>query len=286
MAQGLMPTLLTQGIGDADLSYLFYEGDGPVIVLMHATGFSPWLWHPIARELAPRWCVIAPYFCDHREADPEQGGLSWLTIAADLARFCTLLGLDRPAFVGHSMGATISAITHATFGIKARGLILIEPIFFPKDFYTLQITVEQHPLAAKSIRRKDRWSNREEARAYLHAKTLFKDWDPEMLDLYIDHGMKEAEGGGLQLACSPRREAALFMGDMRYDPWPVLPQVSCPTLILEGEESMNREFIDLKMATSAIPQSIYRMIGHAGHLIPMEKPKLTLEIIEEFFGSP
>lgn len=49
---------------------------------------------------------------------------------------------------------------------------------------------------------------------------------------------------------------------------------------------MNREFIDLKVATSAIPQSTCRMVGHAGHLIPMEKPKLTLEIIEEFFGSP
>ncbi len=59
-----------------------------------------------------------------------------------------------------------------------------------------------------------------------------------------------------------------------------------PPLVLKGEESMNREFIDLKMASSAIPQSTCRMVGHAGHLIPMEKPKLTLEIIEEFFGSP
>jgi hypothetical protein len=39
------------------------------------------------------------------------------------------------------------------------------------------------------------------------------------------------------------------------------------------------------MATSAIPKSTYRMIGHAGHLIPMENPKLTLKIIGEFFGS-
>jgi pimeloyl-ACP methyl ester carboxylesterase len=285
MSQGSMPKLLTQDIGDADLSYLLYEGDGPVIMLMHATGFTPWMWHPIACELAPRWRVIAPYFCDHRETDPEKGGLSWLTVAEDLARFCALLDLDRPALVGHSMGATIITLAHAKFGLKARGLILIEPIFFPKDFYTLQIKLEQHPLASKSIRRKDHWSNREEARTYLLSKSLFKDWDPEMLDLYIDHGMKEAAGGGLQLTCSPRREASLFMGSMEYDPWPLLPQVACPTLILEGEKSQNRGFIDLKMATSIIPQSTYRMIGNAGHLIPMENPQLTLNIIEEFCGS-
>ena len=280
-----MPTLLTQDIGDTDLSYLLYEGDGPVMVLMHATGFPPGMWHPVARELAPRWRVIAPYFCAHRDADPEQGGMNWFTIAADFARFCTLLGLDRPAFVGHSMGATIITIAHATFGIEARGLILIEPIIFPKDFYSLQITVEQHPFASKSIKRRNHWNNREEARAYLRSKALFTGWDPEMIELYIDHGMKEAENGGLQLACSPRREAALFMGDMRYDPWPILPQVTCPTLVLEAEESVNREFIDLKMVSAAIPRSTYRMIDHAGHLIPMEKPGLTLEIIEEFFGS-
>jgi lipase len=285
MAKGSMPTSLTQNIGDADLAYLLYEGDGSVIMLMHATGFSPWLWHPIARELAPRWRVIAPYFCDHRETDPEKGGLSWLTIAEDFARFCTRLELDRPALVGHSMGATIITLAHAKFGLKVRGLILIEPIFFPKDLYKIRITLEQHPLASKSIKRRDHWSSREEAEAYLFSKSLFKDWDAEMLELYIDHGMKEAEGGGLKLTCSPRREASLFMGSMEYNPWPLLPQVTCPTLILEGEESPNRGFIDLQRATSAIPKSTYRMISHAGHLIPMENPRLTLNIIEEFVGS-
>jgi pimeloyl-ACP methyl ester carboxylesterase len=77
----------------------------------------------------------------------------------------------------------------------------------------------------------------------------------------------------------------MFMGSMDYDPWPLLPQVTCPTLILEAEESPNRGFIDLQMAISAIPKSTYRMISHAGHLIPMENPRLTLNIIEEFFES-
>jgi lipase len=229
MTKGSLPKTLTQDIGDADLSYLRYEGDGPPIILMHATGFLPWLWHPIACELTPRWRVIAPYFCDHRETDPEKGGLNWLTISEDLARFCALLDLDRPGLVGHSMGATIITLAHAKFGLKARGLILIEPIFFPEDLYKIRLTLKQHPLASKSIRRRNHWSNREEARAYLLSKSLFKDWDPEMLELYIDHGMKEAENGGLKLACSPRREASLFMGSMEYDPWPILPSPRAPT---------------------------------------------------------
>lgn len=285
MPKDRKPRVLTQDIGDVDLPYLLYEGDGPAIVLMHATGFLPWMWHPIARELAPRWRVIAPYFCDHREVDPEKGGLSWLTISEDLAKFCTSLDLETPALVGHSMGATVLTLTHAAFGVASRGMVLIEPIFLPEDFYKMQIRVEEHPLASKSIRRKDRWAGRAEAVSYLKSKPLFGRWDDEMLDLYVSYGMRESDAGGLQLACSPLREASLFMGGMQYDPWPLLPRVNCPVLVLEGEESENRAFIDLKKAVSLMPKGTYRMISQAGHLIPMEKPREILAVITEYLEN-
>ena len=75
-----MPEILTQNVGDVELQFLHYSGDGPTVVLLHATGFQPWLWHPIARELAGNFRVIAPYFCDHRMFDPKDGGMSWLVL--------------------------------------------------------------------------------------------------------------------------------------------------------------------------------------------------------------
>jgi lipase len=285
MSKDLMPQVLKKDIGDVDLSYLLYEGDGPTILLMHATGFLPWLWHPIARELAPKWRVIAPYFCDHRDSDPDRGGLNWMTIAKDLSDFSKVLGLERPAMAGHSMGATVITIANAAFDLQARGLVLFEPIFLPEDFYKARITVDLHPLASKAIRRRDTWSGRDEVHEYLRSKAMFKNWDEEMLDLYIEYGMKRLDAGGLTLACSPKREASLFMGGMQYDPWPLLPKVTCPTLVLEGEESENRSFIDLQKATSAFKQGAYRMVEGAGHLIPQEKPRESLEIIREFFNS-
>jgi len=285
MSQDNMPKVLTQDIGDVALSYLLYEGDGPTMILLHATGFLPWLWHPIARSLSPNWNVIAPYFCDHRETAPDQGGLNWFVVSQDLATLCSRLGIERPALVGHSMGATVLTLANASFDLNARGLILIEPIFLPEDFYRMQIRIEDHPLAAKSIRRRDHWGDRSEALSYLKQKPLFQNWDEEMLNLYIDYGMKPGDTGGLQLACSPIREAALFMGGMQYDPWPLIPKVSCPTLILEGEESENRSFIDLKKATSMLRRGTYKLISGAGHLIPMEKPGEIIRIIQEFFQN-
>ena len=99
-----IPQTGVQGIGDAEVSYVSYGGDGPPLVFLHATGFLPWLWHPLARDLADSYRIFAPYFCDHREARPETGGLSWVTLADDLFRFCEGLRLEKPFLVGHSMG--------------------------------------------------------------------------------------------------------------------------------------------------------------------------------------
>lgn len=283
MSHGMLPETVSIEIDGAVLQYLYYKGKGPVVVMMHATGFLPWMWHPIARELTDSFSLIAPYFCDHRILEPEDGGISWMLLANDLCRLCEKLGIDRPYLIGHSMGATIMTLADATHGSMARKMILIEPIFLPVDFYKTRITVDQHPLASKSIKRRNGWKDNKEVREYLRSRNLFKNWDDEMLDIYIQFGMKESENGGMQLACAPRREASLFMGGMQYNPWPLLSKVRCPVLVIEGEESENRDFIDLKKAASLFQDGRYLMVPHAGHLIPMEKPVEVLSIIRDFF---
>ena len=283
-ANGLIPQTFTQDIGDTEIASLRYEGEGPPLIFLHATGFLPWLWHPVARELADDYRIFAPYFCAHRNADPENGGVDWKTLAEDLALFCERLHLEKPFLVGHSMGATVAVIANALCGIPVAGMVLIEPIIVPSELYRIKISVEQHPLASKSIRRTNFWQNRDEAMAYLHSRSLFQNWDEEMLELYLRYGMS-GDDGGLRLTCSPQRETALFMGGMQYDPWPLLSRISSPVLILEGEKSDHRRFIDLDQIRSLIPDCAYHLVGGAGHLIPMEQPAEVTRLVREFFGS-
>ncbi|MBT3311364.1 MAG: alpha/beta hydrolase [Desulfobacterales bacterium] len=277
-----LPEILFQDIGDSSIQYLHYRGNGPKIVMLHATGFSPWLWHPIARELSGQFEIIAPYFCDHRETDPEKGGLNWLQLAEDLYRLYEALNIGRSFLVGHSMGATVITLANALNSHIGEKMILIEPIFLPDDFYTTQITVDEHPLASKSIKRRNRWESREEIKQDYIANSFFQPWDDEMLDLYIKHGMTEIDDGGLELTCSPLREASLFMGGLKYDPWPFVEKVTCPVLVVEGEFSENRNLIDLKKIADTFPDGSYHMVEDAGHLIPMEKPGDILALIKSF----
>jgi len=280
-----IPDLKMQDVGGADLPYLFYEGSTPQIVFAHATGFLPWLWHPVVKEFLPESQVWVPYICSYRECDPEKGGLSWDIIAKDLATFCTKLQIKKPLLIGHSMGGTVLTIMASAYGIEPLGLILIEPIFLPEEFYSMKATVKDHPLASKSIKRTNHWKSEAEAWSYLKSKSLFSDWDEQVLRLYLEYGMQKQEAGNLKLTCTPESEAAMFMGGWSRNPWPLLDKLTCPVLVVEGEKSENRNFIDLQKAVSLFRRGKYLSVKEAGHLIPMQKPKETTAIIKEFLAE-
>ncbi len=61
-------------------------------------------------------------------------------------------------------------------------------------------------------------------------------------------------------------------------------RIASPTLILEGEKSENRHYIDLKKAATLMQNGSYQQIKEAGHLIPMEKPAETANVLKEFFN--
>lgn len=277
-----IPQLTTQDVGGAELPYLYYPGGEKPTIFCHATGFMPWLWHPVIEGLDFTDSIWAPYICSYRGEDPHNGGLSWNVIARDLSFLCHARNIDRPLIIGHSMGGTVSVIAAAAFGLKPRGMILIEPILLPEEFYEMSINVEDHPLASKSIRRVSHWKSEAEAASYLNSRPLFADWDKDVLNLYKSYGMEKLPAGDVKLACTPKSEAAMFMGGMSRNPWPLLPEIECPVLVIEGEKSPNIGLVDIRRAVSLLPEGAYASVPDAGHLIPMQKPAQTAAIINSF----
>jgi pimeloyl-ACP methyl ester carboxylesterase len=272
-------------IGTAKVNYLEYPGNGPSLIMLHATGFLPWVWHPVARGLSCDYDVTAPFFCKHREPNMENGGIGWKNLAQDLVKLMDVLKIKRPYYlVGHSMGGAVATLATALLGLQPEAMVLIEPIILPEQFYGFSPTVEQHPLASKSIKRRNHWEDRQEAREYLLSKKFFASWDPEVLEIYLQYGIVE-NSGGLTLACQPDKEAALFLGSSQENPWPVLSRVQCPVLVLEGETTENKGIIPFEEAAAAMPNGEFQIVKGAGHLIPMERPRKTQALIKDFFES-
>jgi pimeloyl-ACP methyl ester carboxylesterase len=255
------------------------------MLFTHATGFLPWLWHPIVEKFIPEHSVWAPYICNYRSCDPHEGGLGWNVVADDLATFCRAQKIEKPLMVGHSMGATVSAIAVGRYGLAPRAMVLIEPIFLPEQFYEMTPSVKDHPLASKSLKRVNHWKSEDEAMSYLQSRSFFSSWDPEILHLYKEFGMEKMTEGDMRLTCTPESEAAMFMGGWCCNPWPLLEKISCPVLVIEGGKSANIGLVDIQRAVSMLPQGKYGSVSDAGHLIPMEKPAEIARMIKEYFST-
>lgn len=71
--------------------------------------------------------------------------------------------------------------------LRFTSLILVDPMLLRKPF-----PGEQEPdLASGSAKRRDIWPSREEALKSLQSRPSFKIWDPRILELYVEQGMRD-----------------------------------------------------------------------------------------------
>ena len=106
-----VPELQTQTTPVGEVQYLHYVNanhSAPPVILLHGSGFLPWLWHPIARELARKGDVIVPFLTPRPGDDPEKSGTNWLHLAEDVAFIARTLNLRQPDIVGHSLAGMFS----------------------------------------------------------------------------------------------------------------------------------------------------------------------------------
>src|SRR3972149_2370991 len=92
--------------------YLEWPGQGPPVILLHATSFNGYVWRPVAELLAPEYRVLAVDQRGHGDSDKPLTGYVKEEMAADLKEFILALDLKDPIVVGHSLGGA-SAITCA-----------------------------------------------------------------------------------------------------------------------------------------------------------------------------
>ncbi len=278
-----IPSISSKEINKTRLNYLLYDHvKSPTVVLLHATGFVPWLWHPIAEKLADRFQVIVPCLSSLREPDGNDFSISWELLAGDVSALLTSLDVEAPYLVGHSMGATIATLVHARYSLPVKKMILIEPIYLQEEVYGIVIPPEMHPMASKAIKRGNGWKDRDEGREYFLSRPFFQSWHQDIFELYLTYGLVENGHDGVLLYCSPEKEAALFLGSGGVNPWPYLPKVDCPVLVVEGETTENKAFIDYRKISQIFNQGEYLEVPGAGHLIPMEKPYEMLRIIDAY----
>lgn len=116
--------LRAQGLGVAALQW---GGAGPPVVLLHGLIGSAAYWEPTAVRLAAAGRrVVALDLPGHGGSDALPGGFELERACALIAAALGALGVERPALVGHSLGAAVAA--HYAADRPVRALVLASPV--------------------------------------------------------------------------------------------------------------------------------------------------------------
>jgi pimeloyl-ACP methyl ester carboxylesterase len=273
-----------------EIALLDWGGDGPLVFMHHANGFCAGTLGLVANALVPRFRVIGMDARGHGDSSkPEEpAAYAWAHFAADYLAVAERLagecGGGRVAVgLGHSFGGT------SVLGAAARRpelfdrLVLVDPVIPPppEALASYDADPERSARLTRLIegarKRRSLWPNLAEARAHFEDRSLFADWLPEALDLYLEYGLRRRDDGQLELRCPGEVEAAVFSQSGRLDVEDLARRATVSTTVLWARRG-------------DLPPAVYQRVFAAmadvrivdvdsGHLVPMERPELVVAAV-------
>ena len=255
-------------------------GDGPPLVLVHATGFCGGTLAPMAAALPfHSWALDVR---GHGSAvTPEGLDFEWDGFADDVLAVVDGLGLEGACGFGHSCGGAAVLDAEARRPGTFRSLYVYEPIVWP----TPPPAGSRARLIESALRRRDRFESPAAAWANFAAKRPFSGFAREALDAYVACGFQTLDDGSVRLRCQGGWEAAIYRQGMAHDGFSRLASVECPVVVASGDrwEAFAEDVVAAQVA--ALPSGRMEIFAGLGHLGPMEDPpRVAFSVASAFAG--
>lgn len=185
-------------------------GDGPLLLLSHATGFCGQVWAPMAESLRQHYhCVAFDHRAHGRSTGPVGRSLEWSGMADDVVTVARTLSPGAPvAAVGHSMGGSALAMAEATNPGTVAKAWTFEPILFGGE--PTGTPAEASEISEGARRRRPTFANRDEVMERYGSRPPLDVLDRRALEAYVTHGFRDLPDGTVTLRCTPEDEAAVF----------------------------------------------------------------------------
>jgi pimeloyl-ACP methyl ester carboxylesterase len=262
-------------------------GDGPPLLLTHATGFCGRVWEPVAARLADRFQCWAPDLRGHGDAvTPDDHHMSWDGFAQDVLAVVDHLGsAGRPPMVaaGHSKGGASLLLAEQDRPGTFQALYCYEPVVFPSDLLPPQgADSGGNYLAEGARRRRERFPSREEALANFSSKPPFDVLHPDALAAYVEHGFADDADGSVLLKCRPENEARTYEMGGQHRAFDHLGEMTTRVTVGVGER-------DAHQGPGLVAPLIATGLRHGreivepdlGHFGPLEDPDRVAAAIAE-----
>jgi pimeloyl-ACP methyl ester carboxylesterase len=265
-----------------------FGGDGPALLLVHATSFHAHVFLPMVERLRTSFHCYAYDLPGHGASPPPaDGDFNWRRLAASALAVSRAFGLEQPLGFGHSCGGAVLVIVEQEQPGTWSSLYLYEPVITPPMTLPPEMQGERNPLAAGALRRREVFASRAEAYDNFAGKAPFDVLDARARQAYVDYGFVDRPDGTVGLACRPADEAAYYQMAPLNGAYERLGEVSCPTVVAGGNALAHFGPAATAAIASALPAGRQELFEGLGHFGPLQDPVRVADAAAAAFrGDP
>ncbi len=247
------------------------DGRGLPVVFLHAFPLGKAMWEPQVRALSGACRVITVDLRGHGESGAPLWRYTVETFADDVKELLDHLDLQQVVLAGLSMGGYVCFAFYRKYADRVKAFILSDtraPADSPEGkagrFAMAQVAYTQGPSAI--------------ADAML----------PKLLGETSLHHRPELVESVRRIIT--RNQVSGIAGDLmameaRPDSVPLLPSITCPTLVLVGDEDVATPPAEARLMAERIPGARLTTIPGAGHLANLEQPEAFNRAVADFVAS-
>ena len=249
-------------------------GPGAATVLLHSLAAHRHWWD----WTAPRWAagrrVVALDFRGHgASAQASPPAYTFEDYAGDVCGVLDALGIERARLIGHSMGGLVGALVAARHPARVESLVIA-------DILT-SWTADQAAAAARQAGRPSaEFASPAEAGARFRLQPPDTRATGEVLHHLGASGVRARAQGGWQLAF----DRAVFLHPP-VDPWPFLPAIACPALVIHGERSALMDRAAAGRVASAIPRGTAVTLPNTFHHLVLDAPEAFAAAVDAWMAG-
>lgn len=261
------------------------QGVRPSAHFYGGNGFPVGVYEPLLTQLSAHFAITSLAMRGYWIDKPSAPVLTREEDADALIEFLQRTQ-DGPVIgMGHSQGATATAMAAAKRPDLFSELYLIEPVTFTKsqkivyDLLPRQMKLSREPFKS-TLTKQAHWDSVDDYYQYLRAHRAFKRISDEHLFIFAKNSLVANKKGGFSLLFSPNQELASYFGTPYInDALKSLNKLRLPYTLIVGKPTI---FISEKVRKSwrgIVPNERIITLPDYGHLLPMEAPEQCAALI-------